>query len=115
MSDYQKNYTIPLPAGDFDKQMQDWLLSSTNAETLSKYLQIYNLHESLVKRADECGDRITRWHQNGNQGYWEIHWRSDDIHMTYMGQIPLEDRLFYEQCWDDFHKHLGTNYQCVPK
>ena len=115
MSDYQKNYTIPLPIGDFDQQMQSWLLESTDQETLARYLKIYDVHESLVKLADACGDRITIWHEKQGQGFWEIHWRSDEVHMQYMSQIPLEDRLFYEKCWDDFHRYLGTNYQCVPK
>ena len=115
MSHYQKNYSIPLPIGDFDKQMQDWLLSTTNEETLDRYLKIYAVHEALVKQADACGDRITIWHEKDNQGYWEIHWRSDDVHMKYMGQIPLEDRLFYEKVWDNFHSYLGTGYTCQAK
>lgn len=115
MSEYQKNYTIPLPKGNFDEQMQDWLLSTTNKETLDRYLKIYEFHESLVKQADACGDRVTIWRENESHGFWEIHWRSDKVHMSYMGQIPLEDRLFYEKCWDDYHQYIGTNYKSVPK
>jgi hypothetical protein len=112
MSQYQKNYTIPLPIGDFDKQMQDWLLETTDKETLDRYIQIYTLHESLVKQADAVGDRLTQWYQDGDRGYWKIQWLSDTVHMKYMSQIPLDDRQFYEKVWNDFHEYLGTGYRC---
>ena len=84
-------------------------------DTSEKHLQIYHHHESLVKQADARGDRITQWRVHDDKGYWEIHWRSDDVHMQYMGQIPLEDRLFYEKVWDEFHAFIGTGYTCQQK
>ena len=113
MPDYQKKFTVPIPIVNFDQQLQDWLLLNTNLETLERYMNIYNLHESLVKQADECGDRKLIWHDGGKS--LEIQWRSDDTHQFYMKQIPHEDQLFYEKVWDDFHTHLGTGYTCQSK
>lgn len=115
MSEYQKKFTIPVPAGNWDEHMQHWLLTTTDQLTLDRYLQIYHLHESIVAQADVVGDRNTSWIKKDDKIQLEIKWKSDDVHMTYMNQIPLEDRLFYEKCWDDYHEYIGTNYKCVPK
>lgn len=106
MDSYQKIFNVHIPIDNFDEQLENWLLVQTNQETLDRYISIRNLHESLVKQADECGDRVVIWHQDGDQKFWEIKWKSHDVHMKYMFQIPLEDRQFYEKAWDDFRSYL---------
>lgn len=112
MSEYQKKFNVPMPIDNFDKKMQNWIEKVFGVDTLNRYVQLYNLHESIVKEADTQGDRVVFFHKQGEQSYVEIHWRSEEVHMMYMNRISLEDRLFYERMWTEFHAYLGTGYKC---
>lgn len=105
---YQKTFNVPIPIRNFDVEMKKWLLINTDADTLQRYVNVQNLHEELVKQADERGDRNLIWHDNGENSFWEIQWKSHEIHMYYMDQIPLEERDFYDKVWIDFREHLET-------
>ena len=103
MNTYTKNFTVLVPDGNWDKEIEAWLLESSDSETVNKYLKIHRHHEELVKQADRCGDRQVNIYKNGIGTQVEIRWISDEVHMKYMHQIPLSDRQFYEKVWNDFY------------
>ena len=103
MNTYTKSFTVSVPGGNWDKEIETWLLNSSDSETVSKYLKIHHHHEELVKQADKCGDRQVNIYKSDNGNQVEIKWISDEIHMKYMNQIPLSDRQFYEKVWNDFY------------
>ena len=97
MSEFQKQFQIKMTQNT-DKELEEWLLSTTNLETLERYLRIKDLHNSSVQAAIACGDA---WIDNQLE-VANIHWKSDEIHQTYINQWPIEEHQFYMQVWDSF-------------
>ena len=97
MPDFQKQFQIKMTKNT-DKELEEWLLSTTNPETLERYRKIWRLHEDSVRSAIACGDA---WIDNQLEVV-NIHWKSNEIHQTYINQWPVEEHKFYMQVWNSF-------------
>lgn len=101
MSEFQKQFQVKMTANT-DQELEAWLLSTTNSETLARYLRIKDLHNAVVQEAIACGDCVI---DNQNK-VANIHWLSDEVHQSYICRWPIEEHEFYMKVWADFRKYL---------
>jgi phage terminase large subunit GpA-like protein len=106
MDTYQKTYRVPRPTVNYIQQLELWILNTYGQDALDRYIAVNNLHEELVAQADKCGDRVIIWHEHGADSFWEMFWKSHEIHMHYMDQIPKSEHEFYTKLRSEFHDYF---------
>lgn len=97
MPEFQKQFQIKMTPNT-DQELESWLLATTNLETLERYLRIKDLHNNSVQEAIACGDCVI----DNQDSVANIHWRSNEVHQTYINQWPVEEHEFYMQVWNSF-------------
>jgi hypothetical protein len=97
MSNFQKQFQIKMTQNT-DIELEEWLLATTNQETLDRYRKIKDLHNNSVQQAIACGDCFI----DNQDSVANIHWRSDEVHQSYINQWPVKEHEFYMKVWNSF-------------
>ena len=102
MSEFQKQFQIKMTLNT-DQEMEVWLLAATNPDTLERFKKIREIHNNCVQEAVACGDCMI----DNQATVANIHWRSQEIHMSYMNRLPAEEEQFFEQIWEDYKQYIN--------
>ena len=81
-----------------DREMEEWLLYTTDLATLERFKRIREIHNKSVQEAIACGDCMI----DNQASVANIHWRSQEVHESYINSWPAEEHKFFMQVWDSF-------------
>jgi len=101
MSNFQKHFQVKMTPNT-DEEMEEWLLSTTNLETLERFKRIREIHNNAVQEAIACGDCMI----DNQAKVANIHWRSQEIHMLYINRLPQEEEKFFEMIWENYKQYI---------